>query len=104
MIVPQQKSSIDPNQQVDIKQETESKLDIEKTNDLDGGNASVSEKGYHDSKCSGEGSDQQDCFRPVREFILITLSIVLCIKTLFMFEVWAKIQSATSTLNHLQIG
>ncbi|XP_022802782.1 putative E3 ubiquitin-protein ligase UBR7 isoform X1 [Stylophora pistillata] len=62
--VPQQKSSIDPNQQVDIKQETESKLDIEKTNDLDGGNASVSEKGYHDSKCSGEGSDQQDCFRP----------------------------------------
>lgn len=62
--VPQQKSSIDSNQQVDIKQETESKLDIEKTNDLRGRDTSVSEKGYHESKCSGEGDDQQDCSRP----------------------------------------
>lgn len=61
--VPQQQSSIGPNQQVDIKQETKSKLDIEKLSDSGRGDKLVSEKGYHDSMGSGERSGHQDCSR-----------------------------------------
>ena len=74
MIVPQQQSSIGPNQQVDMKQETKSKLDIEKLSDSGRGDKLVSEKGYHDSMGSGEGSGHQDCSRLVREFITVKLS------------------------------
>lgn len=61
--VPQQKSSIDPNQQVDIKQETESKLDIEKTNDLDGGNASESTETPHSDSQKPICSGKSDCWK-----------------------------------------